>query len=229
MYTYEYPRPSVTVDCIIFGLDNDDLKVLLIERGHPPFQGSWAFPGGFVDINEPADLAAKRELQEETGIGDMYMEQLYTFSRPDRDPRGRVISIAYYALVKLDKYAQPKGSSDARRAEWFSISELPELAFDHQEIFQKAFARLQSKIRYQPVGFELLPEKFTLSQLQKMYEIIIGKDLDKRNFRKKILKMGLLTDLDERQKGVPHRAAKLFKFDKSTYRKLDAEGFAFEV
>jgi len=229
MYTYEYPRPSVTVDCIIFGLDNEDLKVLLIQRGQPPFQGSWAFPGGFVNIDEHADIAAKRELQEETGISDMYMEQLYTFSTPNRDPRGRVISIAYYALVKLSDFAKPQAASDAQRAEWFSVSDLPELAFDHQEIFDIAFKRLQGKVRYQPIGFELLSEKFTLSQLQNMYEIIIGKSLDKRNFRKKILRMGLLIDLEERQQGVPHRAAKLFKFDKAMYQKLESEGFAFEI
>jgi 8-oxo-dGTP diphosphatase len=228
MYTYQYPRPSLTVDCVIFGLDENSLKVLLIERAHDPFAGCWAFPGGFVDIDETIDTAARRELQEETGIENMYLEQLYTFGKVDRDPRGRVVSVAYYALVNLSDYSI-QAASDASKAAWFPVNELPPLAFDHQEIFEVAINRLKGKVRYQPIGFELLPEKFTLSQLQRLYELIMNKELDKRNFRKKILSMDLLIPLPERQKGVSHRAAKLYKFDRDKYKELESKGFSFEI
>ncbi|MCU0389765.1 MAG: NUDIX hydrolase [Thermoflexibacter sp.] len=230
MYTYEYPRPALSVDCVIFGLDENELKVLLIERGHDPYAGCWAFPGGFVDMDETTEAAAKRELWEETGLQNMFMEQLYTFSDVHRDPRGRVVSVAYYALVKLsDVKDQVSASSDAQKAEWFPVNSLPALAFDHAKIFDTAFTRLKGKVRYQPLGFELLPEKFTLSQLQKLYELILNKELDKRNFRKKILSMALLIELPERQKGVSHRAAKLYQFDKVKYKELEAKGFSFEL
>lgn len=228
MYSYEYPRPSVTVDCIIFGLDDDSLKILLIERGGEPFKNYWALPGGFVEMNETLDAAAMRELEEETGIKDTFMEQLYTFGDVARDPRGRVISVAYFALVKLSNY-KVTAASDAKRAEWFPINKMPKLAFDHDKIFQMALDRLKNKVHYQPVGFALLPEKFTLSQLQKLYELILEKNLDKRNFRKKILSMNLLIDLQERQKGVAHRSAKLYKFDKKSYQELESKGFVFEI
>ncbi len=228
MYTYEYPRPALTVDCIIFGLGENSLKVLLIERADEPFKGMWALPGGFVDMDETIDDAARRELEEETGIKGMFMEQLYTFGDVNRDPRGRVVSVAYYALVNLSEYNVQPGS-DARRAEWHEVNQLPPLAFDHALIFETALKRLKGKVRYQPIGFELLPEKFALSQLQRVYELILNKELDKRNFRKKILGMGLLIELPERQKGVSHRAAKLYKFDKAKYRQLEAEGFMFEI
>lgn len=228
MYTYEYPRPALTVDCIIFGLGENSLKVLLIQRTDEPFKGMWALPGGFVDINESIDEAARRELEEETGIKGLFMEQLYTFGDVNRDPRGRVVSVAYYALVNLSQYRVQAGS-DARRAEWHEVSQVPPLAFDHKLIFETALKRLKGKVRYQPVGFELLPEKFALSQLQRVYELILNKELDKRNFRKKILGMDLLIELPERQKGVSHRAAKLYKFDKEKYRQLEAEGFVFEI
>ncbi|MCU0451137.1 MAG: NUDIX hydrolase [Bernardetiaceae bacterium] len=228
MYTYQYPRPALTVDCVIFGLGDESLKVLLIQRAHDPFAGRWAFPGGFVDMDEPTETAARRELWEETGIEDMFMEQLYTFSAVDRDPRERVVSVAYFALVKLANYKVTPGS-DAQRAEWFPVSQLPPLAFDHDEIFKVALARLKGKVRYQPIGFELLPEKFTLGQLQRMYELILGRELDKRNFRKKILGMGLLLPLPERQKGVSHRAATLYQFDRAKYKALEASGFMFEI
>lgn len=228
MYTYQYPRPALTVDCVIFGLDEANLKVLLIQRAHDPYAGRWAFPGGFVDMDETTDTAARRELEEETGIRDMFMEQLYTFSQVDRDPRERVVSVAYYALVNLSDYKVTAGS-DANRAEWFAVDQVPKLAFDHDHILQVALARLKGKVRYQPIGFELLPEKFTLGQLQKMYELILGRELDKRNFRKKILGMDLLLPLSEQQRGVSHRAAKLYQFDRDKYRALEASGFMFEV
>ncbi|MCS6968520.1 MAG: NUDIX domain-containing protein [Cytophagales bacterium] len=230
MYVYKYPRPALTVDCVIFGLSENEnaLKVLLIERADEPFKGMWALPGGFVNMEETLDQAARRELEEETGLKNAFIEQLYTFGDPDRDPRGRVVSVAYYALVNLSQHSISAGS-DARRAEWHLVTQLPPLAFDHHLIFCTALKRLQGKVRYQPIGFELLPEKFALSQLQRVYEIILGKELDKRNFRKKILSMGLLVELPERQKGVPHRAAKLYRFDKEKYRQLESEGFMFEI
>ncbi|MEO0338348.1 MAG: NUDIX domain-containing protein [Bacteroidota bacterium] len=221
-YTYDYPRPSVTVDCIIFGLDESSvLKVLLIERGRPPFQGKWALPGGFVDMKETLEAAALRELEEETGVTDVFIEQLFTFGAPDRDPRGRVISVAYYALVNLTQH-QVKASSDASSAAWFDVEKMPDLAFDHATIFQVALARLRAKVQYQPIGFELLPEQFTLSQLQKLYETILGakESLNKRNFRKKIQDMGILEEVGI-QEGVAHRPAKLYSFNSEKYRELE--------
>jgi 8-oxo-dGTP diphosphatase len=228
-YTYEYPRPSVTVDCILFGFDDGELKVLLIQRASDPFKGLWAFPGGFLDMEDPTiEFAAKRELEEETGLKNVFMEQLYTFGDEGRDPRGRTISVAYYALIKLSNYLLQAGS-DADNAQWFNISEIPPLAFDHAKILQTALDRLKGKVRYQPIGFELLPQKFTLSQLQHLYETVLESPLDKRNFRKKILKMELLIPLDERQAGVAHRAAQLYQFDKAKYESLKSRGFNFEL
>lgn len=227
-HTYEYPRPSLTVDCVIFGRDEGDLKVLLIQRGLEPFLGKWALPGGFVRIDETLEEAAKRELQEEAGVGNVYLEQLYTFGDLARDPRERVVTVAYFALVNLDAH-QVKATTDARDAAWFAVSELPFLAFDHERILEMALARLKAKVRYQPVGFELLPPKFTLTQLQKLYETVLERDLDKRNFRKKILGMDLLIETDEIEQDVAHRAARLYKFDEKKYRRLAKKGFDFEL
>jgi 8-oxo-dGTP diphosphatase len=229
-HTYEYPRPAVTVDCVVFGLDLDqqDLKMLLIERKGPPFAGMWALPGGFVGMDETLEQSARRELQEETGISRLYLEQLYTFGDPQRDPRGRVITVAYYALVKLTEHVL-QAASDAQDVGWFSVSDLPALAFDHDKIISTALTRLKGKVRYQPIGFELLPTKFTLSQLQRLYEIVLERPLDKRNFRKKILGMGLLVETNEIQKDVAHRAARLYRFDEDRYRRLVKQGFNFEI
>ena len=229
-HTYEYPRPAVTVDCVVFGLDLDqqDLKIVLIQRKAEPFAGMWALPGGFVRMEETLEQSARRELQEETGISKLYLEQLYTFGDPGRDPRGRVITVAYYALVKLTEHAI-QASADAQNVGWYSLSDLPELAFDHDKIIATALARLKGKVRYQPIGFELLPAKFTLSQLQRLYEIVLERPLDKRNFRKKILGMGLLVQTSETQKDVAHRAARLFRFDEERYRRLVKQGFNFEI
>ena len=226
-FTYQYARPALAVDCVVFGLD-EDLQVLLIQRDIPPFQGRWALPGGFVRMDETLDEAARRELQEETGLTRVYLEQLYTFSGIDRDPRERVVSVAYYALVKLSDH-RVKAATDAREAAWFSVVDLPGLAFDHDEVLQTALGRLKGKVVYQPIGFELLPPKFTLSQLQRMYEVILEKELDKRNFRKKVLAMGLLEELDEVEQDVAHRAARLYRFDKKRYQELTKEGFHFEL
>jgi 8-oxo-dGTP diphosphatase len=227
-YAYEFPRPALTVDCVVFGFDGGELKVLLIQRDLTPFRGSWALPGGFVRVDESLDEAALRELREETGVRDVFLEQLYTFGRPDRDPRERVVSVAYYALVALDRHV-PHASTDARNAAWFCVSDLPTLAFDHDEIVAVAVQRLKGKVRYQPIGFELLPAKFTLSQLQRLYETVLERPLDKRNFRKKILGMGLLIELDEIEQDVAHRAARLYRFDETRYRKLVKKGFNFEI
>ncbi len=229
-HTYKYPRPSVTVDCVVFGLDldADDLKILLIQRSGEPFAGMWALPGGFVDMDETLEQSARRELQEETGISRLFLEQLYTFGDPGRDPRGRTITIAYYALIKMSDYAI-QAASDASDVAWFAVSDLPKLAFDHDKIIQTALARLKGKVRYQPIGFELLPTKFTLSQLQGLYEVILERELDKRNFRKKILGMGLLVELEEIQKDVAHRAARLYRFDEDRYKRLVKQGFNFEI
>lgn len=229
-YSYEYPRPALTVDCVVFGLDldEDDLEILLVRRGLEPFLGKWALPGGFVHIDETLEDAALRELEEETGLRRVFLEQLYTFGTLDRDPRERIVTVAYYALVKLSDH-KVKAATDAADAAWFSIHDLPELAFDHQQILDVAHERLRGKLRWQPIGFELLPKKFTLTQLQRMYEIILERQLDKRNFRKKILSMDLLVELDEVQRDVAHRAARLYKFDDRHYRRLLKQGFSFEI
>jgi 8-oxo-dGTP diphosphatase len=228
MYQYKYARAALTVDCVVFGLDERDLKVLLIQRAADPFAGRWAIPGGFVEVDETLDAAAFRELREETGVDKLFLEQLYTFGAVDRDPRERVVSVAYFALVKLGEH-RVRAATDARNAAWFALDDLPKLAFDHHDILATAQARLRAKVRYQPIGFELLPTKFTLTQLQQLYECILGRTLDKRNFRKKILGMGLLEELDEVECDVAHRAARLYRFDRKQYHSLVKRGFNFEI
>ena len=226
-HTYDYPRPAVTVDCVVFGLDDEALKVLLIERDVAPFQGAWALPGGFVRMGETLEAAARRELAEETGLGRVFLEQLYTFGEVKRDPRGRVISVAYYALVNIRDH-RVQGATDARAAKWVAAEAPPALAFDHATILDMALARLRGKVRYQPIGFELLPREFTLTQLQRLYETILGRPLDKRNFRRKILDMDILDGLDARLEGVRSRPAQLFRFNKAKYRQFVKSGFNFE-
>lgn len=229
-YTYEYPRPALTVDCVIFGYEASasSLKVLLIRRKLPPFAGDWSLPGGFVQIEESVEAAAIRELREETGVADVFLEQLYTFGAVDRDPRDRAVSVAYYALVSLQRHPL-QAATDASDAQWFELSDLPELGFDHAEILGYAVERLRRKIRYEPIGFELLPETFTLSQLQRLYEQILEREIDKRNFRKKLLKMELLIDTGRKETGVAHRAAQLYQFDVQKYQLLKQNGVSFEV
>ncbi len=227
-YAYEYPRPAVTVDCVIFGFDKNQLKVLLTKRAIEPFLGKWAFPGGFIQEEETADCCAIRKLQEEAGLQNIFLEQLYTFSDLARDPRGRVISIAYYALVKPEAYVLEAGL-DIEAVKWFGIDENLDLAFDHQQILSVAIERLKGKIRYQPIGFELLPEQFTLPDLHNLYETVLQRSIDRGNFRKKILSMGLLIDHSDKQKDRPARAAKIYSFDKVKYQALTESGFYFEV
>src|SRR5262245_2135186 len=226
--TYEYPRPALTVDAVVFGLDDEDLKVLLIRRGLEPFLGKWALPGGFVRVEESLEESVRRELQEETGISEVFLEQLYSFGDVDRDPRERVVTVAYYALVRLSDH-RVKAATDARDAAWFAVSEAGRLAFDHDRILAVGLERLKGKVRYQPIGFELLPPQFTLSQLQRLYETILETPLDKRNFRKKILGMDFLVALDEVEKDVAHRAARLYRFDRKKYAQLQKRGFNFEI
>lgn len=226
-YSYEYPRPALTVDIVIFGYQNDSLYLLLIKRALEPFLDHWAIPGGFVLMDEELDTAAKRELKEETGVSRVFLEQLYTFGGVKRDPRGRVVTVAYYALINMEK-VKLSASTDAKDAQWFPINKTPKLAFDHQDILKVALDRLRGKIRYEPIGFELLPNKFSLTELQRLYEVILDVEIDKRNFRKKLLGMDLLIETDEYQQNVSHRKAKLYQFDKKKYEKLKKEGFYFE-
>jgi len=181
-----------------------------------------------VRSNETLSDAATRELVEETGISDVFLEQLFTFGDPGRDPRGWVVSVGYYALVAPEKH-RLEAATDARQAQWFSVNSLPPLAFDHDRILKTALQRLRGKLTYAPIGFELLPQKFTIKQLQKLYEIVLGQPLDNRNFRKKIFAMDVLKELDEIQKGVPHRAARLYRFDERKYNQLVKRGLNFEL
>lgn len=234
VYTYDFPRPSVTVDGVVFGFTGKAIQILLIKRGEfdaegnpNVFAGWWALPGGYVNINEDIDQAVRREIVEETSVQGLYLEQLYTFGKPKRDPRGRVISVAYYALVKSSALVLKHGS-DADEAKWFDVRELPKLAFDHAEVVAMGVQRIMGKVRYQPIGFELLPDKFTLVELQKLYEAILQRPLDKRNFRKKMLSFDILEPLDETVM-MKTRAAQLYRFDKRAYQRLVKSGFNFEV
>jgi len=226
-FTYEYPRPALTVDCVVFGFDAMGLQVLLIRRGVEPFLGAWALPGGFVLMEENLEEAARRELEEETGLKGVFLEQLCTFGEPGRDPRGRVVSVTFYALVRPDQHPA-RGDTDASDAAWFPAARLPALAFDHAAILAAGLERLRGKIRYQPVGFELLPQQFTLAQLQALYEAILGRPLDKRNFRKKLLAFDFLVPL-EAYAGGSHRPARLHRFDRKKYEALVRKGFHFEL
>ncbi len=186
-YHYKYPHPSVTTDCVIFGFDGTRLNVLLIERGNDPYKGCWAFPGGFLNMDESAIEGAKRELYEETGLRDAYIHQFHAFSAPDRDPRERVISIAYFALVRL---TDVKAGDDAAKAQWFPLDEIPPLAFDHDKMLREALKALRRMIHFEPIGVELLPENFTKTQLQSLYEAILGKS-GKNDSGDELLKLGI--------------------------------------
>jgi 8-oxo-dGTP diphosphatase len=212
-YTYEYERPALTVDVVIYTIKEGDLKVLLIQRNTEPFREMWAIPGGFVIKGETLEIAAKRELFEETGVKDIYLEQLYSFGDPGRDPRGWVVTVSYFALISSDNL-KITANTDARDVKWFSAYKLPKLAFDHDKILHLALNRLRAKLEYTNVGFQLLPKRFTLTELQRTYEIIYDKELDKRNFRKKILSLEVLKQLDEFRREGNHRPARLYTFSK---------------
>lgn len=236
MHSYRYPRPAVTVDCVVFGFGpNVGLSVLLITRKSEPFAGRLALPGGFVNVSDGAkqgeslEDAAKRELGEETGVELAHIEQLYTFGEPGRDPRGRVISVAYLALVRSEEHA-PQAGSDAAGAQWFPVrtAQASKLAFDHDAILTTALTRLRAKVRYAPIGFELLPREFTLAQLRELYEALLGEKLDPSNFANKAKKTGVLAATRKTLAGS-HRPARLYRFDKAEYERLTKRGFNFEI
>lgn len=221
MYTYEHPRPALTVDVVIFTLRADRLQVLLVRRAEEPYADQWALPGGFVQMDESLETAAARELEEETGIQGAYLEQLYTFGEPERDPRGRVVSVAYFALIPAGAQARAAGGSDASAAQWFPIDALPSLAFDHAEILAYALRRLRYKLEYTAVGFELLPKEFTLRELQHTYEIILGENLDKRNFRRRILEAGIIEATPQKRTGEG-RPARLYRYREDAVAEVKA-------
>lgn len=218
MYTYKYPHPAVTTDCIVFGFDGTKLNLLLINRGIEPYKGSWALPGGFMKIDETAEQGALRELQEETGVKDIYIEQLQAFTAVDRDPRERVMTIAFMAFVRQEKYEVIAGD-DATKAQWFPVKSLPQLAFDHKEIITLALDKLRWKMTYEPLAFRLLNKTFTISQLQTIYEVVFDKRFDRRNFHKKLTSLGYIIPTEEQQKAIG-RPSTLYTFDERKYREV---------
>jgi 8-oxo-dGTP diphosphatase len=219
---------GLSVDCVVFGYHEGEVRVLLVERNAEPYKGSWALIGDLVHPEADLDKSANEVLTNLTGLTNIFMEQFHTFGSVDRHPLGRVITVGYYSLVRGNDY-NPVASSWAKSTKWFNINDLPTLAFDHLEILKKGIRTLKRRVRYRPVGFELLPSKFTLLELQDLYEALLGYKFDKPNFRKKILSMDLLVQLDEVQSNVSHRPAKLFQFDETRYRELRKEGFAFDL
>lgn len=224
-YHYKYPHPAVTTDCVIFGFDGVGLKVLLIERGIEPFRGRWAFPGGFLKMDESAEEGAQRELFEETGLKTNCVRQFGTFSNPNRDPRERVITIAYYALVRI---SEVHGGDDAAQAQWFDINDVPALAFDHDLILRTALQALRKQIHFEPIGFELLEQHFTMTQLQHLYEAVLDVKFDRRNFANKMLRLGLLTQYDEVKQLPNGKEAFLYAFNPNKYKELKQKGFRLE-
>jgi 8-oxo-dGTP diphosphatase len=216
---------QVAVDIVIFTIQSGELRLLLVKRGIAPFAGQFAIPGGFVLEDESLDQAALRELKEETGVGDVYLEQLYSFGDPGRDPRGRVITVAYYALISGDRSPLVAGT-DAADAQWCAVRELPHLAFDHRKILDYALERLRNKLEYTTVGFQLLPSRFSLTELQEVYEAILGKKLDKRNFRRKLALLKVLRPTREYRHGG-RRPARLYEFVAANFEKLKDRGILF--
>lgn len=223
-----YPQPSVTIDCVIFGYDGEKLSVLLLNRKEEPYAGMWTVPGGFLYLDETLEESADRILRTKTGLGSLYLEQLFTFGRPDRDPRGRVLSVTYYALINPEHVELTTGKM-ANDVNWFPVSQLPALGFDHKDVLQTAIQRLQAKVTYQPVGFELLNPQFTISELQDLYECILNVRLDRRNFHKKITASGIVKPTGQKRLGEKNRAPELFEFDRERYDALVKSGFQFKI
>ncbi len=223
-------QSAITVDNVIFGFDGQDLKVLLMKRGEIPYMDDWALPGHFVKQEEDLTSAAARILEELTGLRSVYLEQVKTFGKAGRHPMGRVMTVAYYSLININAF-EIRPAFIAKKATWFKVSDVlkTSLAFDHKEILVACIDRLKVKVKTQPIGFELLSEKFTLTQLKQLYESVLQHQLDKRNFRKKILSMKILIDLQESQEGVAHRPAKLYSFDSERYNRLIEDGLHFDI
>jgi len=219
---------ALSIDCLIFGFKKSELDILLVQHGEGISKGKWALPGGWIRYNESSDDSAARILHDLTGVSKIYLEQLRVFGNVDRYPAKRVITIAYYALVKPENYALDPGST-AADVKWFKIGDVPDLPYDHNQILNAGLSYLKHKVRHEPIGFNLLPKKFTLLQLQELYEAILEKKLDKPNFRRKLMKMNLLDPCKEKQTDVSHRAASLYRFDKKIYDKLTEKGFTFEL
>ena len=209
-YCYQYPHPAVTTDIVVFTIRQNRVEVLLVKRRNPPFADCWALPGGFVDIDEDLDACALRELHEETNVSNVYLEQLYTFGQHNRDPRERVITVSYYALIPADKLENTQAGSDASEVSWFSLDHLPPVAFDHEVIIDTGRKRVAGKTRYSTIAFQFLPQQFTLGELQNVYEILLNEKLDKRNFRKWIQSLNCITDTGEIRRNGQHRPAKLY-------------------
>ncbi|MBN1302392.1 MAG: NUDIX hydrolase [Melioribacteraceae bacterium] len=220
---------NVSTDCVIFGFENSSLEILLYKRAQNPSKGKWALPGGFLKQGELIEEAARRILKDTTGVSDIYLEAVGVFDDLDRFPSWRVFTIGYYALVSPHNYKLIISGTYTIETKWFRLDELPELAWDHKHILDIALQKLRYRVLHQPVGFELLNKKFTLPQLQNLYEVILARQLDKRNFRKKIIGMNLLKKLNEKDSNNKRRAAYLYKFDEETYRKLLERGFTFEL
>lgn len=222
---------SLAVDAVVFGYaKGEGISILLIRRKYGPFKDGWALPGGFVLEEESLEEAVTRELKEETGIEVNYLEQLYSFGNPQRDPRRRIVSVAYFGLISSSTYKELNAGTDAGEARWFNIECLPQLAFDHKAIIEKAIERLRAKARYQPVGFELLDKKFSFADLENLYTALLGRDIDRRNFRKKILSFDFLEKLDELTKPEGQgRPSNMYRFNKKRYDQLTKKGFFFEI
>lgn len=226
LFTYKYPHPAVTTDCVIFGYDvKEGLSVLLVQRGEDPYKGHWAFPGGFMKIDEDAETGALRELKEETDLETAYIEEFGCFTEVNRDPRERIITIAFFALVRK---TDVKGGDDAADARWFPISAVPPLAFDHDRILRVALGKLKEKMHFEPVGFELLPQVFTMPQLQDLYESILEVKFDRRNFASKMLKLGILSETGERPRNAATRIPVKYAFNKDMYDSMKSKGFRLE-
>lgn len=225
-FVYPYARPAVMVDAVVFGLGAKGLQLILIRRKSAPYKGRWALPGGHVEAQETVEQAVLRELGEETGVGGVFFQQLHTFSGPKRDPREPTVSVAFYVLLDPDNFTrwkELKAGSDAKEARWFDITELPALAFDHHEILQMAVDRVREQILYKPLAFEFLPNEFTIGQLREVYERTLGVEIHKSNFRRDVIKSGVLEELPERMTQVANRPPRLYR-----YSRQNKSGFPFK-